>query len=481
MTVAPDVNVVQPGDDDFWRSVLGHGGVTIIPRWSRTPVPGVAEHEVTTPEDVLVAARRLSDDMSVPISSVLPAAHAKVPAAMSGEREVTTAYTARPGAWPLPCRLTTDGPSWQALVQETRWVEKGPRTHQRARVEDLERELGLPGPLSEASFVPFLAVRASSADPGRGLDPGRDLPVGTVLQVVFAGSDSGPVRRSRYRRNALDARCAARIAGHHLTAPTLMAARPSAPHGPQSLLSAEEIRFQLDGLDGPRRELAHRCVHALFEQRAQDHASIVAMVHGARQLTYTELDERADKRIATMLSRAGCRLALTQLGSTPTLSQAVAALAEVRTPGSTGEPEGAMCEHAGMLNHIHAKIGDLGIDDGRVVAQTAPQCFDISSRQPAAAPVADGRTLLVPQEVIGDIPRYIDIVTDGHVNIPQPVPSYLDAVLSLLEKRPRARSTRAPHIAAGPDTNDSARVGRHHRRHRALPARGHVTAPDRTS
>ena len=48
------------------------------------------------------------------------------------------------------------------------------------------------------------------------------------------------------------------------------------------------------------------------------------------------------------------------------------------TSGSTGEPKGAMCEHAGMLNHLYAKIDDLEIGDGQVVAQTAPQCFDIS-------------------------------------------------------------------------------------------------------
>ncbi|MFJ1602506.1 amino acid adenylation domain-containing protein [Streptomyces sp. NPDC088253] len=513
MTIAPDVDVVQPDDEDFWRSVLSRGGVTVLPRWSRTRLPGVAEHEVTIPEDLMAAARRLSDDMAVPISSVLLAAHAKVLAALSGEREVTTVYTARPGAWPLPCRMTTDAPSWQALVQEARRAEKDLLTHQQARVEDLERELGLPGPLSEASFVPFPAVRAS------GAGPGRDLPAGTVLQVVFAECDSGPVLRLRYRRDALDARCAARIAGYHLTALTLMAAGPSSPHGPQSLLSAEEIRFQLDGLAGPRRELPHRCVHALFEQRAQDHADTVAIVHGARQWTYTELNERANsvarallrrgakhedviavvternldwaaavlgifkagcvylpiephfpaERIATTLSRAGCRLALTELGSTAALSQAVAALPGVRTllmdaaydeihetgnldidvaldqlayiyftSGSTGEPKGAMCEHAGMVNHIHAKIGDLGIDDGQVVAQTAPQCFDISLWQLLAALMVGGRTLLVPQEVIEDIPRYLDTVTDGHVNVLQAVPSYLDAVLSLLEKRPRA-------------------------------------------
>ena len=42
------------------------------------------------------------------------------------------------------------------------------------------------------------------------------------------------------------------------------------------------------------------------------------------------------------------------------------------TSGSTGEPKGAMCEHAGMLNHLYAKIDDLGIGEGEVVAADRP-------------------------------------------------------------------------------------------------------------
>src|SRR5207302_496606 len=45
------------------------------------------------------------------------------------------------------------------------------------------------------------------------------------------------------------------------------------------------------------------------------------------------------------------------------------------TSGSTGEPKGAMCEHAGLLNHLFAKIDDLKIGAGDAVAQSAPQCF----------------------------------------------------------------------------------------------------------
>ena len=104
------------------------------------------------------------------------------------------------------------------------------------------------------------------------------------------------------------------------------------------------------------------------------------------------------------------------------------------TSGSTGEPKGAMCEHAGMLNHLFAKIDDLEIGEGQVVAQTAPQCFDISLWQLVSALLVGGRTLIIEQEVILDVQRFVDKIIDGRVNVMQVVPSYLEVVLSYLER-----------------------------------------------
>ena len=96
-----------------------------------------------------------------------------------------------------------------------------------------------------------------------------------------------------------------------------------------------------------------------------------------------------------------------------------------------------MCEHAGMLNHLYAKIDDLEIGEGQVVAQTAPQCFDISLWQLVSALLVGGRTLLVEQEVILDVERFVDTIVDGRVAVLQVVPSYLEVVLSYLEQHPR--------------------------------------------
>jgi amino acid adenylation domain-containing protein len=108
------------------------------------------------------------------------------------------------------------------------------------------------------------------------------------------------------------------------------------------------------------------------------------------------------------------------------------------TSGSTGEPKGAMCEHAGMLNHLQAKIADLEFGEGQTVAETAPQSFDISLWQLISALLVGGRTLVVPQDVILDVARFVDTIADGRVNVAQLVPSYLEVVLTYLEQNAKA-------------------------------------------
>jgi amino acid adenylation domain-containing protein len=271
-------------------------------------------------------------------------------------------------------------------------------------------------------------------------------------------------------------------------------------------------------LTGPDRKLPHRPVHEVFELQAQVRPHAIAAVHRSKQLTYAELNARANRvarallerginheavvgvvternldwltavlaifkaggaylalephfpadRIAKTLSRAGCRLVLTERGSAAMLYFALASLPGVETlfiddadqegrfdgdlgmavapdrlayiyftSGSTGVPKGAMCEHAGLLNHLFAKIDDLEIGEGTVVAQTAPQCFDISLWQLLATLLAGGRVEIVEQETILDATRFIDRIVDARVNIVQVVPSYLEVLVSYLGQHRR--------------------------------------------
>jgi len=277
------------------------------------------------------------------------------------------------------------------------------------------------------------------------------------------------------------------------------------------------------GYAGPDRTLPDSRVHQIFEERARTQPNAVAVVLGTSRLTYRELNARANRlarailaqhlpregvvgvvternldwltavlaifkaggaylpidpqfpaeRVAQMLARAGCRLILTEPGSTSTLDQALPSVPQARklfidpaigehhldgnldvavsadqlayiffTSGSTGEPKGAMCEHAGLLNHLFAKIDDLGLGAADVVAQSAPQCFDISLWQLLAALLVGGQTVIVEQGVILDASRFLDALADARVSVAQVVPSYLEVLVSCLESEPSA----LPHL-----------------------------------
>ena len=100
---------------NYWRGVLTAGGFTAIPRWTVAPLAGVGELEAPIPNDLATAARRLADNLSISMSSVLLAAHVKVLSALSGDTDMVAGYVPAPGADPVPCPLSSTSGSWRAL------------------------------------------------------------------------------------------------------------------------------------------------------------------------------------------------------------------------------------------------------------------------------------------------------------------------------------------------------------------------------
>ncbi|WP_172387171.1 amino acid adenylation domain-containing protein [Streptomyces sp. MNP-20] len=420
------------------------------------------------------------------------AAHTAVLGALSGEQAFVTGYVPPApapdsGAAPAdvrPCTLTLADESWRALL----------------------------GTAARAAETTVDGAFETVLDLGPGQPYGNP---DTALTVALRSGPEGPALRLRYRTDVLDAEAAERVAGYYVTAWEHMAAAPDAPCRSRGLLSEDELHRQLSGMAGPARALPDRRFHELLEEQVALRPDEIAAVHGSDSHTYAELNAKANRiahallarelgpeavvavvterhldwqaavigifkagaaylpvepglpaeRMARMLERSGCRLALTEEGGSGQLAQAApagldvltvtAAVAEGRsahnpgvpvapgqlaylyfTSGSTGEPKGAMCEHEGFVNHLYAKIDDLGIEEGQVVAQTAPQSFDISLWQLVAALVVGGRTLIVEQEAILDVDRFLETVERGQVTVLQIVPSYLEVLLSRLEDAP---------------------------------------------
>src|ERR1043165_2067957 len=96
----------------------------------------------------------------------------------------------------------------------------------------------------------------------------------------------------------------------------------------------------------------------------------------------------------------------------------------IYTSGSTGEPKGVMIEQGGMLNHLWAKIEDLGLRAEDVVAQTAAVSFDISVWQYLAAVMVGGRV-----EVLREEAKLLRAVSERGVTVLETVPALLRASL----------------------------------------------------
>ena len=464
------------------------GTPTPIPRWSAGTVPAAIAAHTAVADGLGTACERAAAELSVPLATLLLAAHAKVVSALAGRPDVVAGLLAGPdGDAPLLCRLDVGPGAWRDLV----------------RAVDAAQRQQVVVPLFDAVL-----------DLGRPDDP--RLPAGAFASAGAAvrGGDLRLV--VRHRADAMDAAYAARFAGYHVAALRQLVADPGADHQAAGLLSGAEVRFQLEDLAGRAAELPDRRFHELFRERADACPDAVAAEHAGRRWTFAELRRRANRvsgallaagvgsedvvavaterdldwmaavigvlqcggaylpveprfppdRVATMLAQSGCRLALTSAGADGSVRAAAGGGVEVRTigelyercpeagdpdvrvgahqlayvfftSGSTGRPKGAMVEHAGMLNHLLAKVEDMGIEPGVVVAQTAPQCFDISVWQLLAGPLAGGTTLIVEQAVLLDVERLAGMLDERRVGVLQLVPSHLDVLLAHLERRPR--------------------------------------------
>src|SRR5262249_29898248 len=101
----------------------------------------------------------------------------------------------------------------------------------------------------------------------------------------------------------------------------------------------------------------------------------------------------------------------------------------IYTAGSTGAPKGAMIEQRGLINHLLSRISDLGLSASDVVAQTAPQSFDISVWQFLAALMVGARVHICADEEVRDPALLVQAIAGEGVTVLQIVPALLRAIL----------------------------------------------------
>ncbi|MFJ7128774.1 amino acid adenylation domain-containing protein [Streptomyces sp. NPDC098101] len=502
---------------------------TTLPRWAPDPVPGIAEHTGTVlPARLAAALRARAGEFGVPVAAVLLAAHAKVLAVLSADPEVTTGCLLPGASRPTACRLVVRPGTWHRLVTDAHHALRLLSRPERPRADALpatppEVVFDPYGNGDGAGSVPdgtVLYVSLSGDDPPAlrlrhrtdVLDGGAAARIGGYHLRALERIAAAP--EEHHERGTLLSAEEIRFQTEELAGPV----RPLPDRRFHELFEErarerpDAVAVEYRGTRWTYRELnerANRLARALLSEglEPEDVVAVVtertphwmAAVIGVLKAggAYLPVDpHHPPGRIAAMLARADCDLVLAQPDASRNLDRALGTRPGTRTlpvpdvaegtaraddpavpvaadrlayvyftSGSTGEPKGVMCEHAGMLNHLLAKIEDLGIGEDDVVAQTASQCFDISLWQLLAGPLAGGRTLLVAQEAVLDAAAFLDTVTEGRVTVLQVVPSYLDVLLSALERAPR----RPPDLRRVSVTGEALRKGLVRRWFAALP------------
>ncbi|MEV7190177.1 amino acid adenylation domain-containing protein [Streptomyces sp. NPDC093510] len=469
----------------------------LVPR--RVPLSdarnGHAEISRVIPRRLAARLRLLARRSGAGWETAALAAHTAVLSALSGERAVLSGYVApsaedappaagSPAPEPLPRALTLGDESWRELLGTCAQaagravdgafetvLDLGPGTpHQGAEAvlvtalrqgpEGLELRLRYRTDVLDASAAGlvagyYLSAWEQMADAPDAPARGAGLLSEDELRLQIHGM-AGPDREVPDRRfhELFEEQVALR--------PDAVAAMYRGTSWTYAELNAAANRIAHALI---ARNLGPEAVVAVATDRHLDWQAAVIGVFKAGAAYLPIEPGLPAERIARTLERSGCRLVLTEdggpgrpAGAAPTGPEFLTvadALAEGRsaenpalpvgpdqlaylyfTSGSTGEPKGAMCEHAGFVNHLYAKIDDLGIDADQVVAQTAPQSFDISLWQLVAALVVGGRTLIIEQDAILDVDRFLETAEQGGVTVLQVVPSYLDVLLARLRDSP---------------------------------------------
>ena len=234
---------------------------TRVPRWTAPSAreEGTGVHGTRLPESLTRALEGRAAELGTGLPALLTAAHARVLATVTAERDLLVGYVPQDGAGASrPLRLSVENSTWAELA---------------ARVTATPAARGASDPVEgRPEVVLDLSGLSETAEPARtAASDAAPRAVGEVpvLRVVWSRDEYGLALRLLHDRAVLDGNYAERLAGYHLAALRLLAAGPGERHHRQSLLSDREVEKQLYGLAGPRAELPGHTFVDVFEERVR--------------------------------------------------------------------------------------------------------------------------------------------------------------------------------------------------------------------
>ncbi|MEW5928741.1 MAG: non-ribosomal peptide synthase/polyketide synthase [Gemmatimonadota bacterium] len=313
----------------YWRERLGDAPPLLgIP--TDRPRPGVQGEaggrlDFALPEEATRALRALSRREGATLFMTLLAGWQLLLSRYSGEEDVSvgTPVAGRTrlelegliGFFVNTLVLRTDlsgGPAFRALLGRVREATLGAHQHQEVPFEKLVEELAPERSLGHTPLFQALLVLQNDAREALRLGSVEAEPMdvrgqAAKFDLALAAAEAGDrlVGTLTYRAELFDPATAGRMLEHLGVLLRAAAAEPDRPLGEIALLDDAERRRvvrEWNATDDPFDQ--DLCVHQRVDVQARRTPGAVAVSHGARSLTYAELEARSN-RLAHALRRRG--------------------------------------------------------------------------------------------------------------------------------------------------------------------------------
>ena len=309
----------------YWTKQAQESTMLRLPRWSRskqgnTDRPGYILTS-SLPLAITEGVKQVAQLATVSFKSVLLAAHLRVLQCLSGQTDITTGLVCngRPevvggervlGLFlnTLPFRVSLKGGTWIALAQQTFQAEQDLLPFRRYPLAEIQRLAG-GQPLFEIlfNFVHFHIYDQLHALPNIRILEKHEFDQTHFALVTHFSLESDDTLQLTLECNAVDiSEEQLQIISHYyITTLAAIANDPYQRYEHCSPLVQAEQGQDLNEWNGAE-SLSHEglCVHQLFEIQAKQTPEAMAVVYEEQQLTYQELNRRANQ-LAHHLQRLG--------------------------------------------------------------------------------------------------------------------------------------------------------------------------------
>jgi len=203
----------------------------------------------------------------------------------------------------------TEHLNFRSLLQQVRERTLGAFAHSDIPFEQLVAELAperdlIHAPVFQVMFVFHDAEEVSQVTKSNGNGSPKAGTSGYDLTLVISETENGLKGTVEYCTDIFEAHTIQRLCGHYETLLKAIARDPDESIAKLPMLTERERTQILYEWNDTRTECPQVCVHELFEQQASLHPDSIALVFEDRQLTYRELNERANQ-VAHYLRKRG--------------------------------------------------------------------------------------------------------------------------------------------------------------------------------